>query len=365
MTRFFEDLEAQLHAAARAQTGAGGEPDPPRRGGWLRRVARSAPVAVAIVITVAVVVVALTLHGRHHAATPHRTASAAHRAAKPAARQGSSSVSFGTSVAGVATPVSPRQAQAFKFITPIDVKVLGSKACRLPKAPPTTFSQGSPSAALLSLLGVLRRPATPQDKLTVPGVPRGIYPVPGQDVYVRYVRRARVTDGVSYYVIPVGRMLELPETSQRCVAAQENALRNRLAQIPAAERALTVAFQQQLLSQQLRTQKRAQQEGVCLMTVGANQGGGACGYSLSEIEHGGSLQSTGPDWSGVVPDGVASITLRAPARKGIPALDVTSDVVGNVFVVHATSAQVMQDAPTEIWRSAQGTIIKTISPPGS
>ncbi len=69
MSRFFEDLEAQLDEAARAQATGGPRSGDQRRPRWrwLRSGAKAVPVALAIVVTAAVlVVIGVTLHaGRH------------------------------------------------------------------------------------------------------------------------------------------------------------------------------------------------------------------------------------------------------------------------------------------------------------
>jgi hypothetical protein len=56
--------------------------------------------------------------------------------------------------------------------------------------------------------------------------------------------------------------------------------------------------------------------------------------------------------SGVVPDGVASVTL------GFPKASVTARVVDNVFVVREPRGD--NPPPRIVWRSANGTVMKTI-----
>ena len=104
MSKFFEELEAQLHAAARAQTGE----EPPiteqsrPRHGWLRSWGRAVPVALAVAVTAAVVVVALTVQGRRAPHAPSTSAAAAGSAPKrPPAAGATETIPSGASVGGM------------------------------------------------------------------------------------------------------------------------------------------------------------------------------------------------------------------------------------------------------------------------
>jgi hypothetical protein len=75
-------------------------------------------------------------------------------------------------------------------------------ACQRPAT--SKAIEGAPSRSLLSILAVLRRPATRADAL-----PAGaeqyllrVHQVGGRDILVRYVRRARVISGTTYWVYP-------------------------------------------------------------------------------------------------------------------------------------------------------------------
>jgi hypothetical protein len=65
--------------------------------------------------------------------------------------------------------------------------------------------------------------------------------------------------------------------------------------------------------------------------------------------------------SGIVPDGVASVTLRFPASRDGPARAVTGAVVGNVWVVSDPSPA--EGNPIVVWRAADGRTVHTINPP--
>lgn len=370
MSRFFEDLETQLEKAAQAQTGAaagGGDRPPSQR---RRPVTRAIPVALAVGVTAAVVVaVALTLHGsRHprpappaaHAATAATTTSQAPHSAPPA------SASVAGAVAGmpIIGHLSPKQRHEITYVFSAETAAMKSVACRPPAIPRTTVSEGSPSSALLSELGVLRRAAKPVDELTFPKTSGHVYPVNAETVFVNYIRRARVKDGVSYYLIPVGHIIEPQAFSPLCVAKQKSLLQQDLRRLPASDRSSTVALQAKMIAALGGTPNGSPQHGVCIWGAAApGRGGGTC-ETAGQITDGGPVEENGSTLVGVVPDGVASVAFRYPAGKGMPAFTVTANVVGNVYA--ASTGRLIPGAgfpPQMIWRSASGTVIKKTSIP--
>jgi len=170
----------------------------------------------------------------------------------------------------------------------------GGRACAPVYGKPIV---GEPSRSLLSILAVLRRPATPADSL-----PPSVGPV--GDPFVRYVRRTRVIDGRSYYLYP---------SLFGCEPGHQGLM----------DLATRVALGGG--------------------TIGGVGGGGA---SAADIEAGRDV-STGSPGSAtsatitmVVPDGVASVVLRYPAGrpsgyspKISPAFAVTARPIGNEVVV--------------------------------
>jgi hypothetical protein len=101
--------------------------------------------------------------------------------------------------------------------------------------------------------------------------------------------------------------------------------------------------------------------GVCLMFYGPNANGGTCGATASELNATGLISSISP-LSGVVPDGVASVSVEYPGKAKTTQRTVTVGVVGNVFVTRIVSSSVFgHEQPKMIWRSAGGEIIKTVS----
>jgi hypothetical protein len=189
-----------------------------------------------------------------------------------------------------------------------------------------------PSQSLLSILGVLRRPATAADAL-----PAGLKQffetsaeVSGRQVFIDDVGTSVVT-GVTYYVIPI-----------RYTGCGQLPLRAT---------------------------------GDAVMLWGGSSGGGSGTAALIDARGmwGSESGGTGADpgrttFLGVVPDGVATVTLHYPAGKlggfshrSGPALTVTGHVVDNVVVVTVERAgNQAGGAVTTTWRAANGTVVKTL-----
>jgi len=66
--------------------------------------------------------------------------------------------------------------------------------------------------------------------------------------------------------------------------------------------------------------------------------------------------------SGIVPNGVAAVTVGEPPSQGVPAITSTVRVVNNVFVTRITPVRPVRqlDTTTITWRNAQGRTIKTL-----
>ncbi len=239
-----------------------------------------------------------------------------------------------------------------------------------------TVSQGSPSAAILSELPVLRRPATRADRLPTrlyPGGP-GVAGPNGRDIYVRYIRRARVADGRSFYLEPDGKVGQPPlsqAAADRCYQLEAAALRAQLPKVPPSKRAATRRYgdaQFTLGRRNLTTS--SVHEGVFLVDVSANGGGIDAGQGPATIQQtgmlgGGGSPSAGIVMDGIVPSGVATVTLQFPATRHagrrLPALSATGNVVNDVFVIPIPTLFQRGGWPTTaIWRSASGTVIKTV-----
>jgi hypothetical protein len=211
-----------------------------------------------------------------------------------------------------------------------------SKTARLSSASCTSGGggalQGTPSRSLLSILGVLRRPATPGDAIPGGLARQGA----GSSAFVRYVRRTRVVGGSPYYIYPA------------VVAGCGTHAR----------------------------------QGIMHWETNIDLGGGAIGVtggggaSAADIERGRDME-TGPPGSStsstvtmVVPDGVASVTLRFPAGRASgyspkisPPFAVMTAAVNNEVVVRVPRSGgggAIHQA-TMTWRAADGHVIKTFN----
>lgn len=198
--------------------------------------------------------------------------------------------------------------------------------------------QGAPSRSLLSLLGVLRRPAAAADALprTLTASGAGIAIV--RNAFVHYIRRTRVVHGSPYYIYPaiVGG----------CGTKARQGMMHLDANINLGGGSL-----------------------------GATGGGGA---TAADIEQGKDIgagppgSSTSSTVTMIVPDGVAKVTLRYPAGwasgyspKISPPFTTTTAPVDNEVVVsvpRSPGGGAIQRAKV-IWRAANGHIIKTFNGP--
>jgi hypothetical protein len=233
-----------------------------------------------------------------------------------------------------------------------------------------TISHGSPSQALLSLLGVLRRPATTTDRLPARITyhpykrdPTGSIP-PLKGVYVRYIRRARWRYGAGYYIVPAANANDgIRPMPARCYPALRASMAHELNKIPPDLRAGTRKLEPRFINQ-IRA-RSLPAEGVCLVTLNRSGNGGSCidGYTLADIKLGHTVSSGGPTGVdvvyGLVPDGVATVTLRY--RTG----SITAPAINNVFIARDRHQHLPNyGIPKElIWRAANHTVIKTITNP--
>jgi hypothetical protein len=176
--------------------------------------------------------------------------------------------------------------------------------------------EGTPSRSLLAILGVLRRPATAADSL-----PRDL--LDGSAPYLRYVRRARVANGVSYYVYPV-----VAVGCGQIGAHDAIALVSR----PTGRNRHDVAI-------------AAIREDITATEI---EKAGAIGGSLPSVNN-------YPTITMIVPDRVASVTLRYPNHETR-----TARPVGNVLVIASPQRRISPFSGLMIWRAADGHIIKTL-----
>jgi len=278
---------------------------------------------------------------------------------------------IGAGVAVATKPSVQQQRQEQRYVQTAVLKAVNSAACAEVRVPATVT--GSPPTSLLSILRVLRQPATPGEN------PPARITVHEPELYVNYVRFARSAFGRRWYVWVAGSNFRPPANVNRCLAAESADFHAELPSIPAALRAPTTAmFVMQLSADRRFDSRPLRPVGVSLFGLSAaGFGGGGGGGTAAEIEDRGMWLSesggTGADpartlFAGVVPDGVATVTLHYPAgklggfsRRTGPALTVTAHAVNNVVVVSVERAGSQANgAVTTTWRAADGTTIKTI-----
>jgi hypothetical protein len=223
----------------------------------------------------------------------------------------------------------------------------------------TTYIPGSPGRELLSILGVLSRPATPADRFNPHGV--GSFP----DVYRAYVRRASSADGVSYYIVPARYDRAAVSPPARCFGLLVAALTRYIPKIPTALRQPTREIGTAYIAYLRSLAREAPRDAIYLVYVAGDGDGSSGQWTLKGIQDGfatqNSLGTPMGTFSGVVPDGVATVTLDLPAIGRQPAHAVTTRVEGNVYVVHASGLSHSQVSPTVIWRSPDGRVLKRMS----
>ncbi len=237
----------------------------------------------------------------------------------------------------------------------------------------------TPSQAMLATLPVLRRPATRGDRL-----PSRLYQrlsgrlwlpyIQTGAVYVRYVRLARIADGISFYLVPADKLGHPPlstTAANRCYELTVAALQAELPTVPRAERAPTRRYgEAEFAVGRYNLETSKVYDGAFVLAERPGGGGsGTGGQSTATIRQTGVLGFSGPDpnlWYGIVPPGVASVTLRFAASvhgtHRLRAFSVTGNVANSVFVLSASRRSAQQNWPTSaIWRSPSGKVIKTVN----
>lgn len=355
MTSFFHDLEDQLRAAAQERTSgepAPGDPTgrPPRRRGrwsWLAGGLRAVPVIAAVAVTLAVVAGALVLLSHRGGQSP----------SAPAAPPD------GTALSRLIANTPPAQLRReFALIEAATKTVTATTACHVTMPHGPTVIHGAPGRALLSTLGLLRRPATAADRLPARALGQeGVAP------YAGAARRALTVRHTAYYIVPIRETTAGEAPPQRCFSLQVQALQRALPTIPAALRSPTREIQAASIAYIRTLLTGPPQDAICQVTVSGTSSSSDCGEQLQAIQHGGVPGDDNGTYSGVVPDGVASVTLRFPPSTHRAASSVTGTVHNNVYVVRAAAAVPgkLPAVPTVIWHAADGQVLKTIRQPAA
>jgi hypothetical protein len=193
-------------------------------------------------------------------------------------------------------------------------------------------SEGTPSAGLRSLLAPLRRAQTPADMPPrrdpeSSGISFGEEFAAGEGIRTRFIRRAAVIHGESLYLVPAARACDdgypVREAMFLFVVGPDGSIINGPATAASIKR------------QGIQGSFRSRSVG--------NAG-------MEEVP-------------GVVPKGVAKVTLLYQRGHGFPA-SVTVAVVNNVyeaFVPYSTQKFEYPESPTKIvWRSRRGKVLKAL-----
>jgi hypothetical protein len=235
-----------------------------------------------------------------------------------------------------------------------------------------TLVHRAPPQALLSALGVLRRPAPPADRSTRMLFRNGFDA--GAGVYVDYIRRARTAYGKSFYLIPEARVIPFGSIPERCYGEMRRTLQRDLRTAPVALREPTLHAQAQAFAMQ-RLQAKHQQ-GLCFAAVslgyhgpmgGVDEG---CSTGVPNVRNplGGGIgegdRAGGTIFAAIVPDKVATVTLEFFAGHGNPARAISSHAVNNVVVFKIPSHTAHQQFPSRvIVRAADGHVIPNTGGP--
>lgn len=266
-----------LRARGRSPEGSAANGRPHRRRASLARAPRVgvAPILLAVsgIVVVGVVAVALSIHSasRHPNASkpPNHVLSAVPQPLQP-----------GNGYIKAAFAAARRQDPSCSAVPP---------------PTPRTW-QGSPGAAILATLGVLRRSASPTDSPPSQYLTGPRAGVPG--VYVGDIRRARVAFGTSYYVLPA---FYAGKISAQCAAGVRAQLRRELTHIHGPLKASTLEFGTRAIAGESPSQN------VALLTVASNGTTNELEMSLVDIENRPYLAGDGMITYGLVPDAVANI----------------------------------------------------------
>jgi hypothetical protein len=250
-----------------------------------------------------------------------------------------------------------------------------TSACPQSHRPPdSTVNHEAPSDELLGMLGVLRRPATPEDQ---PPDDQFRF-LPGSDIDIDYVRVAHAADGHDYWIVPARDTLRFDPMPQACLHEIHKRLRQLSHGKPERVRRRALHFYNSMVKNDRRLATRGPREGVFVFDKpkdGMSGGGGGGGGGLRYLREHGQFGSSGINnrsahVAGLIPDGVATVTStfgttysRGPDRKPrvYPAPITRTDPVKD-NMVSFTVARSAEDAFANkmVWRDATGKLVKVV-----
>jgi hypothetical protein len=183
-------------------------------------------------------------------------------------------------------------------------------------------------------------------------------------VYAGAARRA-LRAHLGAFIVPIRQSAKAGFPSARCFALETTAVRRALPTMPRELCAPTWALTNAFIAYDRSLAARTSVDGICEITfLSGNGRSSSCGITVSQIRHGMLPDQDNGTFSGLVPDGVASVTLRFAASSGRPAHTATAAVHDNVYSVHVAGLPSSGPVfPTVVWRDASGKVLKTYSAP--
>ena len=232
-----------------------------------------------------------------------------------------------------------------------------------------TINDAAPDRRLVSVLKVLAGPPSrsvpmppPLRKGWVQSTRQQIFRPWADGIYVRYVRLARTSTNMYFYITAAAK-IPPPPPPARCYSEALTILRASTLKLPTAERNAILDYAQQVASAEQRASKRdPSRAGICFTAVSVYPAGERCGAWAGLIEHHG-IAGDGDPSRGVVPNGVASVTLKYRTQQG-QANTYNGNVINNVFVIHVAGRDSRISPQTMIWRSRGGKVLKAIPEKG-
>jgi hypothetical protein len=247
------------------------------------------------------------------------------------------------------------------------------KGCKL-RFPPSRSvpTHDAPTPPVLDAIAALRRPATPSE-LADGKQRRGF----GGETYVDYVRHVTTANGRRLTIV-IGRSVrDLLSLPSRCYDAEHRYLVEHLAGQPHKLRSVTLEeFSHIRQGQQANNHQQSDTpvDGIYLF----DKGGGGGGADIASFHQRGVFGSSGGANSGsrldgLVPDGVATITLQFPktiSRGKYYKPTIFAHAFTKTIAVHdnVISVWIPRDAPDAFphhmfWRDAAGAVINDFTDP--
>ena len=247
---------------------------------------------------------------------------------------------WGTSIAAVAVCAVPVvvASNASGTTLPAGVSKACAKAIAHQRRVHPKLLRTAPPGGLTSLLGVLRQPATPRDVL-----PRGGRPTTGYSVlWIKYVRLVASAHRTRYFLIPGIAVDPLPPACRALLPAKD---RRELAKFDREQRSGSVSLE----------------------AFDRHGGSGPLPFTKQVIEHGVAVIAPAPGARvapayGVVPDGVASITIVGATGRAVTAAASNNFFLMRVPVkLKAAAGGVKAEVFAVQWHASDGTLLKRFS----